>query len=99
MPPQNRDSDRRAGTPPELARLERAKVAASAVFLLNGMTFATWAGRIPTVRDELGLTPGELGLVLLIGAAGSLVGLPFAGRLVAAYGAARTVLALSLIHI
>lgn len=75
----------------EAARLERAKVAASAVFLLNGVTFATWAGRIPTIRADLDLTPGRLGLVMLVGSAGSLLGLPFAGRLAAAVGAARTV--------
>jgi MFS family permease len=73
-------------------RLERAKVATSVVFLLNGMTFATWAGRIPTIREDLDLTPGQLGFVMLVGSAGALVGLPFAGRMAARYGAARTVL-------
>ena len=75
------------------SQLERAKVAASVVFLVNGMTFATWAGRIPSVRDDLGLTPGQLGLLMLIGSAGSLLGLPFAGRLADRYGTARVVLA------
>lgn len=76
----------------EPAGLERAKVAASAVFLLSGVTFATWAGRIPTIREDLDLSPGDLGLLMLMGSLGSLVGLPFAGRLVARFGAARTVL-------
>ncbi|SEW43731.1 Fucose permease [Austwickia chelonae] len=80
-------------------RLESAKVATSLVFALNGWTFATWAGRIPTLREDLGLSPGQLGLVMLVGSAGSLLGLPFAGRLVGRFGAAwavRTGAALSL---
>ncbi len=72
-------------------RLEAAKVATSLVFAINGWTFATWAGRIPTLREDLGLTPGQLGLLMLIGSAGSLIGLPFAGRLVHRYGAAWSV--------
>ena len=63
-----------------------------AVFAAAGGAFAAWAGRIPTVKAELGLTPGELGLLLLAGSAGSLVGLPLAGRVASALGVARTVL-------
>lgn len=62
------------------------------MFILNGASFASWAGRIPTVREDLGISSGQLGVMLLLGAAGSLVGMPFAGKLVTAYGAARTVL-------
>ncbi|RIQ10912.1 MFS transporter [Jiangella rhizosphaerae] len=47
--------------------------------------------RIPEVRDLLGLTPGEIGRVLLALAAGSLVALPTSGFVVSKIGAARTV--------
>lgn len=75
------------------ARLEQAKVATSVVFALNGWSFATWASRIPSVRDELGLDPRSLGLLLLVGSAGSVLGLPLAGRVAHRFGTARTVLA------
>lgn len=68
------------------SRLEAAKVATAVVFALNGATFATWASRIPDVRNALGLTPGQLGILMLFGAAGSLVGLPVAGPLTARVG-------------
>lgn len=72
---------------------ERAKVGVYVVFTMAGLAFATWAGRIPATRDQLDLTPGMLGLVLLAGSAGSLLGLPIAGRVASRIGAGRTVLA------
>ncbi|MDO5712497.1 MAG: MFS transporter, partial [Micrococcales bacterium] len=72
--------------------VQRAKVATSIAFILNGWTFATWASRIPDVRTALELTPGDLGLLLLFGAAGSLVGLPLAGWVSSRIGTRATVL-------
>ena len=43
----------------------KAKYAVYAVFILNGFMFASWASRIPQVRDGLELDPQRLGLVLL----------------------------------
>ena len=74
------------------ARLESAKAATSVVFALNGWSFATWASRIPAVRDGLSLTPQDLGLLLLVGSAGAILGLPLAGWVAHRIGAARTVL-------
>ncbi len=84
---------KRSGSPesPDIARLERAKVATHVVFATTGWAFATWAGRIPATRDFLDVTPGQLGLVLLVGSIGSLLGLPLAGRIANRFGAATTV--------
>jgi len=71
--------------------VERAKVATSLVFVLAGGAFATWASRIPDVRIALDLTPGQLGLLLLCGSAGSLVGLPLAGWVASRIGTRNTV--------
>ena len=71
--------------------MERAKVAVSVAFIAAGFAFASWASRIPQIRDRLGLDPGELGLLLLSLAAGSLIALPLAGLAVTRFGAARTV--------
>lgn len=56
-----------------------------------GFAFASWASRIPQVRDHLGLSPARLGVVLLAIAAGSLVALPLAGTVVSRLGPRRTV--------
>lgn len=47
--------------------------------------------RVPDVKDALDLSPSQLGIMLLSISAGSLLGLPLAGRISHAIGAARTV--------
>jgi predicted MFS family arabinose efflux permease len=73
------------------APADRARVAVAAAFAVNGLAFGSWVSRVPAVRDGLGLTPSQLGLLLLCPGIGSLVGLPAAGRLVARIGPARAV--------
>jgi predicted MFS family arabinose efflux permease len=75
----------------------KAMYAVYAVFILNGFMFASWASRIPQVRDGLELNPQRLGLVLLAIAIGSLVSMPLAGVVISRLGAARTITAMSLI--
>ncbi|MBE7188911.1 MFS transporter [Jatrophihabitans endophyticus] len=67
---------------PTTAQVRAAARATYAVFIAAGFAFATWASRIPTVRDHLGLNPDQLGLVLLSIAAGSVVSLPITGWLI-----------------
>ncbi len=61
------------------------------VFVLNGVNFASWASRIPAVRDELSLSAAAVGVLLLIGSIGSLAALPLSGLVVQRLGAPRTV--------
>jgi predicted MFS family arabinose efflux permease len=70
---------------------ERAKVAVSIVFVLNGLAFASWVSRVPAIRDGLDLTPGRIGLLLLCLSAGTAVALPLSGAVVGRLGPARTV--------
>ncbi len=71
--------------------VRRAGVAVFVVFLLSGVDFASWASRLPAVRDALGLDPGLVGLLLFVGAIGSLVSLPLSGVVVDRIGERRTV--------
>ncbi|MBC9797516.1 MFS transporter [Sinomicrobium weinanense] len=64
----------------------KRRVAVSAVFFLSGICFASWASRIPDVKNLLQLSEGELGGLLLGLPAGSLAALPLAGFLVHRYG-------------
>ena len=57
------------------------------VFAINGFALASWMSRIPDIKQILHLTPGTLSVLLLAVSAGSLVGLPLAGRLAHRYGA------------
>ena len=75
----------------------RARHAVSLSFMANGFIFASWAARIPQVRDKLELSAGALGLLLLCLALGSLLGLPLAGLVVHHLGTRQAVTVTSLI--
>lgn len=79
-----------ASTPDPL--VARARLLLLGLFALNGLTLSSWLARIPTVRDELGLTTGQLGTVLLASSVGSLFMAMVAGALVTRYGGRRVLL-------
>lgn len=60
-------------------------------FIGAGFIFASWASRIPQVRDGLELSSAELGLVLLAIAVGSVLALPLSGPVIHRFGARRAV--------
>jgi MFS family permease len=60
------------------------------VFAVVGVVFASWMSRLPAIRDALDVTPGQLGLLLLVGSAGSLIALPLTGSVVHRLGTRRT---------
>ena len=84
---------RPASTAASAARAVRARNAVAIVFGLNGFAFASWVSRIPEARTALGLTPGQLGTLLLALSVGSVIALPSAGTWVHRFGAARVVAA------
>jgi len=78
------------GTAP--ASVLPARNAVLATFFVNGFAMATWASRIPAVRDALDLGPAHLGLLLLAVSLGSLTALPTTGNAVQRFGARRVVM-------
>jgi len=78
-------------------RLRAATRGTYAAFIGAGFAFASWASRIPQVRDRLHLDASELGLMLLAIAGGSLIALPLAGPVVHRLGSRRTVTAMALL--
>ena len=68
---------------------KQARSAVTAIFFLNGLIFGEWAARIPAVRDRVGLSDGELGIVLACAAIGSIVAMPIAGGRAARIGSRR----------
>jgi predicted MFS family arabinose efflux permease len=67
-------------------RVRAATRAVYVAFIGCGFAMASWATRIPQVRDGLGLSPSELGLVLLAIATGSILSLLAAGQIVHRFG-------------
>lgn len=82
---------------PAPRQVSAATGATYAAFTASGFAFASWASRIPQVRDRLHLSPADLGLVLLAIACGSLVSLPLSGVIVHRFSSRRTVAMMSLV--
>jgi predicted MFS family arabinose efflux permease len=87
----------RVGAPPGEAEVRGAVRATAIAFIGAGFAFASWASRIPQVRDRLELNPSTLGLVLLSVAAGSVLALPSSGAVVHRIGSRRTVTLMALL--
>ena len=66
--------------------LNRVRLATSLFFFGMGFCFATWASRIPDIKSMLHLSEADLGGILFAIPAGQLLGMPFAGKIVAKYG-------------
>lgn len=67
------------------------RAAITTIFALNGLVLGTWGARIPAIQDRLGVGPGALALALAGLAAGALIAMPIAGRLVSRHGSATVV--------
>ncbi len=61
------------------------------IFMLPGLAFASWASRLPAVRDALDIRVDQVGILLFGMAAGSIAGLVLSSHIVARLGARRTV--------
>jgi MFS family permease len=62
------------------------------IFFLQPIAFGSWLPRIPDVQAKLGMGPADLAIVLLGLPIGTLMTLPFAGRLVARIGGRATII-------
>jgi MFS family permease len=84
-------------TPVTPQAVRAARTATYAAFIGLGFAFASWASRIPQVRDRLDLDPAALGLLLLAVAAGSLLALLLSGLTVTRAGSSRVVAAMAVL--
>jgi MFS family permease len=65
-------------------------LAIATMFFGNGFAIASTFSRMPGIRDQLGCSPDQLAFALVCMGIGSVIGMPFAGRLVERYSS-RTV--------
>lgn len=68
-----------------MASLAQQRMAVTVFFFLSGFGYASWASRIPTIKEHLHLSEGELGLVLFAFPAGLLLTLPITSWLLQHY--------------
>jgi len=70
-------------------RLGAARAALCAVFAAHGFIFASWAVRVPAVKEQTGASSAVLGLALLGLSAGAVAMMLIAGRLCRRFGSER----------
>ena len=64
----------------------KQRIALSAIFFESGLCFATWASRIPDIKEAFDLSDAELGSLLLVRPIGSLCAMPLSGYIVDQHG-------------
>lgn len=67
----------------------RIRIAVSLFYFCQGLTFSSWASRIPVIKENLALTEAQLGTILLTLPAGQLATMALCGKLVAKYGSSK----------
>jgi len=70
----------------------KQRIALGTFFFLSGLSFATWASRIPTIKTFFNLNEAELGTILLAMPISSLIGLPISGWLVSKFDSRKPLL-------
>ena len=65
------------------------RFAVSTFYFLQGLTFASWASRIPDIKNALNLSSGELGSILFAIPMGQLTAMAISGYLVSKFGSRR----------
>ncbi|MFD8717677.1 MFS transporter [Streptomyces sp. NPDC059629] len=75
------------------ADLARRRTAVFVLFFAPGLTISSWVTRTPDVRDLLGASTAQMGLILFGLSVGSMVGILCSGALVARWGARLVILA------
>jgi len=72
---------------------QRGRWALAAMFGVNGMIVGAWAPQIPLLLPRHDITESTLGLLILALGIGAVTAMLFTGRLIAAYGARRVLVA------
>lgn len=67
-----------------------ARIAVTILFFFFGGSSASWASRIPTIKEAFGVSDSAWGFVLLYLSIGTLITLPFAGKLVEKLGSKKS---------
>lgn len=69
-----------------LERVQKAKIATQAVFLVCGLALSSWAPMVPFAKERLSLNESDLGLLLLLLGAGAILMMPVTGFLSHKFG-------------
>jgi len=68
-----------------------------AIFFINGIGLSTWLARVPSIRDGLDISTGQVAGLLFTGAIGAVLGLVFSSHIIAWLGQRNTIVVFGLI--
>ncbi|MDB5018254.1 MAG: transporter [Mucilaginibacter sp.] len=74
------------------------RIAVGVLFFMAGLCFASWASRIATVQQTMGLSDAALGAVLFSLPVGLMCSLPFSGWMITKIGSKRLLLSAILVY-
>jgi MFS family permease len=74
------------------------RITTSTFFFIAGLTFSTWASRIPDIKNKLQLSDAALGLVLFALPVGQLISLPISAWLTTRLGSKKLVIISALLY-
>ena len=74
------------------SQLVRWRAAVFAIFLASGLSIATWAARVPDIKQDIGVDNAQLGLMLLAGGIASILGVTASSVILARFGARKGML-------
>lgn len=75
------------------------RIAVSVFFFVSGLTFATWASRIPDIKNKLQLSDAGLGMVLFALPVAQVLSLPFSAPIISRFGSRTVVIATALLYL
>lgn len=67
----------------------KIRLAVSLFYFTTGLVFSSWASRIPTIKNSLGISEGDLGLLLLVMPIGEIATMALVGKLISMFGSKR----------
>lgn len=71
---------------------KRVRIAVSLIYFCTGISFASWASRIPDIKSALALSDGMLGSILFAIPAGQFTMMPISGRIVTRFGSKKVLM-------
>ena len=74
------------------------RIAIAVFFFIAGLSFASWASRIPDIKRHLALSDGKLGLILFAMPIGTMLSLPFTGWVINKLGSRLVLIASALFY-
>jgi predicted MFS family arabinose efflux permease len=79
-------------------KLSAARLATCAIFLICGISMASWAPMVPYAKERLALNDLQLGLIMLGLGGGAMVTMPLSGLLINRFGSRAIILTAVLLH-